>query len=152
MKVVLLADVKGSGKKGELVNVSDGYARNFLFPKKLAKEANAQALNELKNAEESKAFKIKQETEAAQASADKINGKSVSILAKAGQGGKLFGSVTAKEIAEAIKKQYGVDVDKRKIDTKGDMKAFGTYECEVKLYSGITATVKAVVTEKNNTI
>ena len=148
MKVVLLADVKGSGKKGELVNVSDGYARNFLFPKKLAKEANAQALNELKNAEESKAFKIKQETEAAQASADKINGKSVSILAKAGQGGKLFGSVTSKEIAEAIKKQYGVDVDKRKIDTKGDMKAFGTYECEVKLYSGITATVKAVVTEK----
>ena len=148
MKVVLLADVQGSGKKGELVNVSDGYARNFLFPKKLAKEANAQALNELKNAEESKAFKIKQETEAAQASADKINGKSVSILAKAGQGGKLFGSVTAKEIAEAIKKQYGVDVDKRKIDTKGDMKAFGTYECEVKLYSGITATVKAVVTEK----
>ena len=148
MKVVLLADVKGSGKKGELVNVSDGYARNFLFPKKLAKEANAQALNELKNAEESKAFKIKQETEAAQASADKINGKSVSILAKAGQGGKLFGSVTAKEIAEAIKKQYGVDVHKRKIDTKGDMKAFGTYECEVKLYSGITATVKAVVTEK----
>ena len=148
MKVVLLADVKGSGKKGELVNVSDGYARNFLFPKKLAKEANAQALNELKNAEESKAFKIKQETEAAQASADKINGKSVSILAKAGQGGKLFGSVTAKEIAEAIKKQYGVDVDKRKIDTKGDMKAFGTYECEVKLYSGITATVKAVVTDK----
>ena len=148
MKVVLLADVKGSGKKGELVNVSDGYARNFLFPKKLAKEANAQALNELKNAEESKAFKIKQETEAAQASADKINGKSVSILAKAGQGGKLFASVTAKEIAEAIKKQYGVDVDKRKIDTKGDMKAFGTYECEVKLYSGITATVKAVVTEK----
>ena len=127
MKVVLLADVKGSGKKGELVNVSDGYARNFLFPKKLAKEANAQALNELKNAEESKAFKIKQETEAAQASADKINGKSVSILAKAGQGGKLFGSVTAKEIAEAIKKQYGVDVDKRKIDT---------------------ATVNAVVTEK----
>ena len=148
MKVVLLADVKGSGKKGELVNVSDGYARNFLFPKKLAKEANAQALNELKNAEESRAFKIKQETEAAQASADKINGKSVSILAKAGQGGKLFGSVTAKEIAEAIKKHYGVDVDKRKIDTKGDMKAFGTYECEVKLYSGITATVKAVVTEK----
>ena len=148
MKVVLLADVKGSGKKGELVNVSDGYARNFLFPKKLAKEANAQALNELKNAEESRAFKIKQETEAAQASADKINGKSVSILAKAGQGGKLFGSVTAKEIAEAIKQQYGVDVDKRKIDTKGDMKAFGTYECEVKLYSGITATVKAVVTEK----
>lgn len=148
MKVVLLADVKGSGKKGELINVSDGYARNFLFPKKLAKEANAQALNELKNAEESKAYKLKKETEAAQAAADKINGKSVSILAKAGQGGKLFGSVTAKEIAQAIKQQFGVDVDKRKIDTKGDMKAFGTYECDVKLFAGITASVKAVVTEK----
>lgn len=148
MKVVLLADVKGSGKKGELINVSDGYARNFLFPKKLAKEANAQALNELKNAEESKAYKLKVETEAAQAAADKINGKSVSILAKAGQGGKLFGSVTAKEIAQAIKEQFGVDVDKRKIDTKGDMKAFGTYECDVKLFAGITASVKAVVTEK----
>ena len=148
MKVVLLADVKGSGKKGELVNVSDGYARNFLFPKKLAKEANAQALNELKNAEESKAHKLKLETEAAQAAADKINGKSVSILAKAGQGGKLFGSVTAKEIAQAVKAQFGVDVDKRKIDTKGDMKAFGTYECEVKLHAGITASIKAVVAEK----
>lgn len=148
MKVVLLADVKGSGKKGELINVSDGYARNFLFPKKLAKEANAQALNELKNAEESKAHKMKLETEAAQACADKLNGKSVSILAKAGQGGKLFGSVTVKEIAKAIKDQFGIEVDKRKIEAKGDMKAFGTYECEVKLHAGITVQVKAVVSEK----
>ena len=110
MKVVLLADVKGSGKKGELVNVSDGYARNFLFPKKLAKEANAQAMNELKNAEEAKAYKIKTETEAAKKAAGVLEGKTVRLTAKAGQGGRLFGSVTAKEIAEALKEQFGVDV------------------------------------------
>ncbi len=150
MKVVLLADVKGSGKKGDLIQVSDGYARNFLFPRKLATEANAQALNELQNAKASQAFKLEQEKQAAKSSADQINGKSISVQAKAGQGGKLFGSVTAKEIAEAIKKQYGVEVDKRKIDTKGDIKAFGTYECEVKLYTGIIAIVKAVVTEKKS--
>ncbi|XOQ49305.1 MAG: 50S ribosomal protein L9 [Eubacteriales bacterium] len=148
MKVVLLEDIKGSGKKGELVNVSDGYARNYLFPRKLAKEANAQALNELKNAEAAKAFKIKTEKEAAQKIADTINEKSVKLYAKAGQGGRLFGSVTAKEIAEELKRQYGVDIDKRKIVTDGDIKAFGTYECEVKLYNGITAKVFAVVGEK----
>ena len=115
MKVVLLQDVKSIGKKGELVNVSDGYARNFLLPRKLAKEANAQAMNELKNAEAAKAFKIKTETEQAKASAEALSGKTVKIAAKAGQGGKIFGSVTAKEIAEEIKKQYGVEVDKRKV-------------------------------------
>ena len=96
MKVLLLADVKGSGKKGELVNVSDGYARNFLFPKKLAKEANAQVMNELKNAADAKAYHVKVETENAQKAAELLNGKNVKIFAKAGQGGKLFGSVTAK--------------------------------------------------------
>lgn len=148
MKVVLLADVKGHGKKGELVNVSDGYAKNFLLPRKLAKEANAQAMNELKNAEEAKAFKIKTETEAAQKAADFINGKSVHLYATAGQGGRLFGSVTAKEIAEEIKKQFQVDVDKRKISMDGEIKAFGTYECDIKLYTGISAKIKAVVSEK----
>ncbi|HEX3039209.1 MAG TPA: 50S ribosomal protein L9 [Caproiciproducens sp.] len=148
MKVVLLEDIKGSGKKGELINVSDGYARNFLFPRKLAKEANAQAMNELKNAEEAKAFKLKSETDAAQKTADQISGKSVRLFAKAGQGGRLFGSVTSKEIAEELKKQYHVDVDKRKIVLDGDIKAFGTYECEVKLYNGISAKVYAVVGEK----
>ena len=116
MKVLLLADVKGSGKKGELVNVSDGYARNFLFPKKLAKEANAQVMNELKNAADAKAYHVKVETENAQKAAELLNGKNVKIFAKAGQGGKLFGSVTAKEVSEEIKKQFGVEVDKRKID------------------------------------
>lgn len=148
MKVVLLEDIKGNGKKGELINVSDGYARNFLFPRKLAKEANAQAMNELKNAEEAKAFKLKSETEAAQKTADQINGKSVRLFAKAGQGGRLFGSVTSKEIAEELKKQYHVDVDKRKIVLDGDIKAFGTFECEVKLYNGISAKIYAVVGEK----
>ena len=148
MKVVLLEDIKGSGKKGELINVSDGYARNYLFPRKLAKEANAQAMNELKNAEEAKAFKIKTEMETARKTAEAIEGKSVKIYAKAGQGGRLFGSVTAKEIAEELKKQFKVNIDKRKIVTDGDIKAFGTYQCEVKLYNGIRAKIYAVVGEK----
>jgi large subunit ribosomal protein L9 len=148
MKVVLVEDVKGSGKKGELINVSDGYARNYLFPRKLAKEANTQAMNELKNAEDAKAFKLKSEVDAAKKTAEQIEGKSVHFFAKAGQGGRLFGSVTSKEIAEELKKQCHVDVDKRKIVLDGDIKAFGTYECEVKLYSGITAKIYAIVGEK----
>lgn len=148
MKVVLLADVKGSGKKGELVNVSDGYARNFLFPKKLAKEANAQAMNELKNAEEAKAYKIKTETENAKKAAAALEGKTVKLTAKAGQGGRLFGSVTAKEISEAVKQQFKVEVDKRKIVMDGDIKAFGTYSCEIRLYTGISAKIFVMVGEK----
>jgi large subunit ribosomal protein L9 len=148
MKVVLLEDIKGKGKKGELVNVSDGYARNFLFPHNLAKEADAQAMNEIKNAEESKAFRIKTQTEDAKKTVEKINGKSVKLFAKAGQGGRLFGSVTSKEIAEELKRQYKVDIDKRKIVIDGDIKAFGTYKCEIKLFGGITAEVFAVVGEQ----
>lgn len=148
MKVVLLADVKGHGKKGELVNVSDGYARNFLFPRNLAKEANAQAMNELKNAEAAKAYKIKTETEAAQKAADRLKDKSIQIFAKAGKEGRLFGSVTAKEIAEEIKKQYNVIVDKRKISLEGEIKQFGTFPCEVKLYTGVSTKMKVVVSEQ----
>ena len=147
MKVILLSDVKGTGKKGELVNVNDGYARNFLFPKKLAKEASAQALNELKNAQEAQAFKKKTEEEAARKTAAALEGKSVKLTAKAGKGDKLFGSVTAKEIAEALR-QYGVEVDKRKISLSADIKSFGTFECEVKLYTGISAKIFAVVSEQ----
>ena len=145
MKVVLLTDVKGSGKKGELVNVSDGYARNFLFPRKLAKEANAQAMNELKNAQAAAEHKV-QKDNANEAKA-KLDGKSVKITAKAGQGGKLFGSVTSKEIAEAIKAQYQVTIDKRRIESS-DIKAFGTFECEIKLYTGISAKIYVVVGEE----
>lgn len=147
MKVILLADVKGTGKKGELVNASDGYARNYLIPRKLAKEANAQAMNELKNAEASKQHKIQVDKDNAAAAAQKINEKTVKMTAKAGQGGRLFGSVTAKEIAEELNKQFGVDVDKRKIELDGDIKAFGAYNCEIKLYAGISAKVYVVVSE-----
>ncbi len=148
MKVVLLADVKSLGKKGELVNTSDGYARNFLFPKKLAKQADAAALNEIKNAENAKQFKIKTETDAAKAAAAKIEGKTVKISAKAGQGGRIFGSVTSKEVAEIITKQLGVEVEKKKISLETDIKAFGTFKAEVKLYVGITATVFVMVSEE----
>ena len=147
MKVVLLADVKGSGKKGELVNVSDGYARNFLFPRKLAKEANAQAMNELKNAQAAAEHKIQVEKDNANAAKEKLDGKSVKITAKAGQGGKLFGSVTSKEIAEAVKAQYQVAIDKRRIES-ADIKAFGTFEVEIKLYTGISAKLYVVVGEE----
>lgn len=150
MKVVLLQDVKSIGKRGELVNVSDGYARNFLLPRKLAKEANAQAMNELKNAEAAKEYKIKTETEKAQSSADALSGKTVKIYAKAGQGGKIFGSVTAKELSEEIQKQFGIEVEKRKIVLDGDIKAFGTYNFDVKFYNGITATLSVAVCEKQS--
>lgn len=147
MKVILLADVKGSGKKGELATVSDGYARNYLFPRGLAKEANAQAMNELKNHEESVKHKIEVEKAAAEDAAKKLEGKTVKLFAKAGQGGKIFGSVTAKEIAEELKKSYGVDIDKRKIVLDADIKAFGSYQCEIKLYPGISAKIFAMVGE-----
>ena len=145
MKVVLLQDVKSIGKKGELCNVSDGYARNFLLPRKLAKEANAQAMNELKNAEASREYKVKTETEKAQKNADALSGKTVKIYAKPGQAGRIFGSVTAKE----IKRQFSIEVDKRKVALSMDIKAFGTYPVEVKFYGGITAQVNVTVCEKN---
>ena len=148
MKVVLLQDVKSIGKKGELCNVSDGYARNFLLPRKLAKEANAQAMNELKNAEAAKKYKIKTETEQAKKNADAIKGKTVKIYAKAGQGGKIFGSVTAREIAQEIGRQLHVEVDKKKIVLEGDIKAFGTYNFDVKFYNGISATMSVAVCEQ----
>ncbi len=147
MKVILLQDVKSIGKKGELKEVSDGYARNFLLPRKLAKEANAQAMNEFKNAEAAKEYKVKKETEKAQENAKALSGKTVKIPAKVGQNGKLFGSVTAKELAEEIAKQYGVEVDKRKIALENDIKAFGTYNFDVKFYNGISASMSVVVCE-----
>lgn len=138
MKVVLKQDVKGLGKKGELVNTSDGYARNFLFPKGLAVEANAQSMTELKNREQSQKYKIETETAAAKKAAAEIQGKTIKIKAKAGANGKLFGSVTSKEIAEKLKEEFKLDVDKRKVAVE-DIKQFGTYEFEVKLYQGISA-------------
>ncbi len=146
MKVVLKQDVKSLGKKGELVSVSDGYARNFLFPRDLAVEANAQAMSELKNKEQSEKYRIETETAAAKADAAKIQGKTVKIVAKAGQGGRLFGSVTAKEIAAQIKADFGVSLDKRKVDVD-DIKAFGTYPVAVRLNHGVTASLYVHVCE-----
>ena len=146
MKVVLLQDVKGLGKKGELVNTSDGYARNFLFPRKLAMEANSQAMSELKNREAAEKHRIDMEIAAAKASAEKLEGKTVRLTAKAGANGKLFGSGTPKDVAAAIAQQFSIELDKRKVVVE-DIKAFGTYPVEVKLYNGISAAMFVMVGE-----
>lgn len=147
MKVILLQDVKSLGKKGELVEASDGYARNYLFPRKIAREANAQAMNEYKNAENSKNFKIATQKAQAEQQKKMLEGKKFVMTAKAGQGGRLFGSITAKQVAEEIKKQYNIVVDKRKVVLECDIKEFGTYKAEVKLYTGISANIDVQVTE-----
>ncbi len=146
MKVVLIQDVKGLGKKGELVSTSDGYARNFLFPRKLAMEANSQAMSELKNREASEKHRIETEIAAAKASAAKLEGKTVKMTAKAGANGKLFGSVTSKDVAALISNQFGIQLDKRKV-VVDDIKTFGTYPVEVKLYNGISASMFVMVGE-----
>lgn len=145
MKVILTADVKGKGKKGQLCEVSDGYARNFLLPKGLAIAADAQAMTEFKNREESKAHHIAEEKAAAAAAAGKLDGKRVVMTAKAGASGKLFGAVTAKEIAEEIKNKFGLEIDRRKISMH-DIKAAGEYEAEIRLYPGISAKITIEVT------
>lgn len=148
MKVILKADVKGNGKKGEIINVSDGYARNFLFPKGLAVEANAQAMNEYNNAVASKEHHEKENREAAEANKKKLDAAEIKIAAKAGAGGRLFGSVTSKEIAAEIKKTLSLDIDKKKIVLDSDIKAFGTFTVPVKLYAGVTANLKVTVCEQ----
>ena len=147
MKVILKADVKSLGKKGELVNTSDGYARNFLFPKGLAVEANATALNDYKNKEKAKQFHKAEEIKAANAVKDELEGKTVKLTAKAGANGKLFGSVNSKDVAEKIKKEFSQDIDKRKIVMQ-DVKAFGTYQAELKIYQGISANIFVQVSEE----
>lgn len=146
MKVILKQDVKGQGKKGQLVQVSDGYARNFLLPKGLAIEADSQAMNDLKNKESAQQYHLQVEKEEAQAAAKTLSGKTVKITARAGQNGKLFGSVTTKEVADAIGKQFGITIDKRKI-AMPDAKAFGSYEAEVKFNQGVTCKVTVMVCE-----
>ena len=147
MKVILLQDIKALGKKGELCEVSEGYGRNYLLPKKLAKEANAQAMNEYKNAENSKNFKIATAKSQAEDYKKQLEGKTFKMTAKAGKGGKLFGSITAKQVADEIKKQYNIAVDKRKVVIDRDIKEFGTYSAEVKLYTGISAKIDIQVSE-----
>ncbi len=146
MKVVLLQDVKSLGKKGELVNVSDGYARNFLFPRKLAGEANSQAMSELKNRENAEKHRLAVELENSKKFAASLEGKTVKVTAKAGANGKLFGSVTTKDIADAISKQFSVNVDRHKISAE-DIKNCGTYPAEIKFPQGISANIFVLVTE-----
>ena len=145
MKVILLKDVKGQGKKDQIVDVSDGYARNFLFPKKLAVVADNKALNEVKNKEASKQYKIETEKAAANAIAAKLAEVVVKISVNAGADGRLYGSITSKDIAEALAKQHGVTVDKRKIVMPDPIKAYGTYNFDVRLYPEIVGKVKVTV-------
>ena len=147
MKVLLLADVKGQGKKDQIVDVSDGYARNFLFPKKLAVEADARIMSETRSKEESKQFRLREEKAAAQALAAKLGELIVKITASSGTDGRLYGSVTTKDISEALAKQHKIDIDKRKLVLGETIKAYGTYNVEVKVYPEVSATLKVVVTE-----
>ena len=147
MKVIFLQDVKGSGKKGELKNVADGYARNMLLPKGLAVEATPENMNKLEGAQASAQHKIDVDVQAAKDAAAKIKGKKVEIVAKAGSNGKLFGSVTAANVADALSQQLGVKVDKKKIVLSTDIKNFGSYTATVKLYNGIAETIDVEVSE-----
>lgn len=147
MKVILKADVKGQGKAGEMVNVSDGYARNFLFPKGLAVPADAQAVGEFNSKKAAAQHKIDTDKANANEAKKQLDGKTVTIRAKGGSAGKLFGAVTSKEISEAIRTAFGLEIDKRKI-TSNDIKTYGDYTAEIKLYQGISATVKVSVVEE----
>ena len=145
MKVVLLADVKGQGKKDEIINVSDGYARNFLFPRKLAVEADAKVLNEIKGREDSLKHKIEVETAEAKALAAKLDSTLIKITASSGADGRLYGSITAKDIADALAKNYGITVDKRKIQLPEAIRAYGKYDLDVKLYTDVVGKIHVLV-------
>ena len=147
MKVILNADVKGQGKKGQIVKVSDGYARNFLFPKNLAKEATADNLNTAKLKEEADKARLAREKADAEALAEKLKTMKTDVHAKAGSNGRLFGSVTTADIAEALKKQHKIDIDKHKIVLDENIKQFGTYEVKVKLYNEVSGTLRVIVKE-----
>ena len=148
MKVVFLADVKGQGKKDQVKEVSDGYARNFLLPKGLAAVADAKVMNEIKNREASKQHKIDVERAEAKATADKLAKVTVKLTAQAGGDGKLYGSVTAKDIAEALEKQFGIVVDKRKITLPDPIRAYGVYVLDVKLYTDVSGKINVSVSDK----
>ena len=147
MKVILLEDVKTLGKKGEIVTVNDGYARNFILPKKLGLEATGKNLNDLKLQRAHEEKRAKELLEAAQESARSLEGKSIVIKMKAGEGGKLFGSVSSKEIAAAYKEQHGLEIDKKKIQLSDPIRAFGSFEVPVKLHPQVTGTLKVNVQE-----
>ena len=148
MKVILQQDVKGQGQKGQMVNVSDGYARNFLFPKKLAVEATADNVNTMKLQEKAKAAKLAEEKAQAQAVADQLKELTVRVVAKGGNGGRLFGAVTTKEVSDALKAQHGIEINKAKLVLDEPIKSFGGYELKAKLGHDVNAVVKVVVVEE----
>lgn len=147
MKVILLEDVKALGKKGEIVNVNDGYARNFILPKKLGLEATGKNLNDLKLQKANEARLAQEQLEEAQALGKKIEAGKVELAIKVGEGGRAFGSVSSKEIAAAVKEQMGYDIDKKKIQLKDAIKTLGTHTVPVKLHPKVTAELKVIVTE-----
>lgn len=147
MKVVLLADVKSQGKKGQVIDVSEGYAKNFLFPKKLAVAASNQILTEIKGKEDARLHNIELEKKAARETAEKLSSVTVRITTKAGTDGRTYGSVTAKDVAEALEAQHKIKVDRRKITLDNPIKAFGTYILDVKLYADISGKITVSVTE-----
>lgn len=147
MKVILNADVKGQGKKGQIVNVSDGYARNFLFPKNLAKEATADNLNAAKIKEAADIARLAREKAAAEDLAKTLSELVVEVRAKAGSNGRLFGSITATDISDALKKQHKIEIDRHKIVLEDNIKQFGTYEVKAKLYSEVSGKLRVKVCE-----
>ena len=147
MKIILLEDIKSVGKKGEVINASDGYARNYLFPRKLAQEATDGNLHIVNQKNENERKRKLSLLEAAQAKAEELKGKEVRLQVKSGEHGKLFGSITSKDIAEALKKQHNVDLDKKKIAVEV-IKQLGTYEVEIKIYPEVFTKMKVVISEQ----
>ena len=145
MKVILLDNIKGVGKKDEVINASDGYARNFLFPKKLAVEANNENMAKLKAKENSSMYKKSVEKEDAQKLAETLKNILVKISVKTGENGKIFGSITSKEIADSLKEQHKIELDKKKIDLKDPIKTVGTFSVPVKLYEGVIGTLRVQI-------
>lgn len=148
MKVILKADIKGVGKKDQVINASDGYARNFLFPKNLAVEANVENMSKLKAKQDSNAYKKSQEKEEAKKIADKLSKILLKVPVKAGENGKIFGGVSAKEISDLLKEEYKIEVDKKKIELKETIKTLGVRTITIKLYEGVIGDLKIDVISK----
>lgn len=147
MKVILLDNIKGVGKKDEIINANDGYARNYLLPKKLAVEATNQNLSLLKGKQDSNAHKKAEEKKEAEIIKEKISKITLKIQVKAGANGKIFGGVTAKEISDQLKKQYNIDIDKKKIDIKETIKTLGVFKINAKLFEGVIGTINVKIEE-----
>ena len=148
MQVILLEDVNSLGKKGDIVKVNDGYARNFVLPKKLGVEATQKNLNELKNQQKRDSIVAQQKLDEAKAYGEKISKETIEVTMRAGEGGRVFGSVSTKEIVTAAKQQFGFEIDKKKLQLDEPIKAFGTYEIPVKLHPQVTSTIKVRVKEQ----